>query len=266
MASRMSDGVRVQLGRALMAVAIIGLWELGAYLKLIDPFFVSSPSRIVGYAIREIVDLKFYRDLYVSLLEMTLGYVTGGLAGIVLGLLLSRWHLVARMVDPFLVALNSIPRIAIAPLLIMWFGIDMASKVVLAGTLVFFVTFFNTFAGIRGVDGALCNVARVMGATDRQIFTKVMLPAASSWIMTGLKMSLPFALIGVIIGEFMAASQGLGYRLNMYTTTYNTAGAMAVMLAMMALMMILNELMSRIEARVLRWRPRAALVAETEVR
>src|SRR5690606_11451408 len=154
------------------------------------------------------------------------------------------WELIARIMDPFLIALNSIPRMALAPLLIIWFGIDMMPKIVLAGMMVFFVTFFNTIGGIRSVDNRLCEVSRGLGCNEWQVFTKVMLPSASSWIITGLKMSLPFALIGVIVGEFMAASAGIGYRLNMFTTTYNITGAMTVILIIMVLMTLLNEVMN----------------------
>jgi NitT/TauT family transport system permease protein len=154
-----------------------------------------------------------------------------------------------------LLALNSVPRIAVAPMLIVWFGIGIASKVFLAATLVFFITFFNTLSGIRGVDKALCDVARVQGASEWQIFTKVMMPHASAWILTGLKMSLPFALVGVIFGEFLVSSQGLGYRLNSYATQYNTSGAITMILIMMFLMMALTAVADRIDARILRWRP-----------
>jgi NitT/TauT family transport system permease protein len=179
----------------------------------------------------------------------------GCAGGVISGVILARWQTIARIFEPFLIAFNSIPRIALAPLLIMWFGIDIESKVVLAATLVFFLTLFNTFSGIRSVDIGHCNIARIMGASNRQIFTMVMLPSASSWIITGLKISLPFALIGSIIGEFMAASKGLGYRLNMYTSTYNTTGALTILVIMMGVMMVLSELMNRAESRILRWQP-----------
>ena len=185
---------------------------------------------------------------------MSLGYLFGAFFGILLGALLARWRFVADVLDPFFVALNSIPRIALAPLLIIWFGIDVASKVVLSATLVFFLTFFSTLSGIRGVDRGLLDVARVMGANDRQIFFKVLLPGSVTWIVSGLRLSLPFALIGVIVGEFLAASSGLGYRLNMYSTSYNTNGTFAMILVMMVFMMLLNAALNRIEARALRWR------------
>ena len=116
----------------------------------------------------------------------------------------------------------------------------------------------GTLAGILNVDSGLINVARVQGATQWQIFAKVMLPGATSWIMTGLRTALPFALIGVIVGEFLAASVGLGYRLNQYSTTYNTTGTMAMLFVMMAMMMFLNGVMIRIERVLLRWKPKSA--------
>ena len=124
----------------------------------------------------------------------------------------------------------------------------------LAATLVFFLTFFTTLSGIRNVDGALVDVARLVGASDRQIFRYVMLPGAAAWVINGLKMSLPYALIGVIVGEFLIASSGLGYRLNFYSTSYNTNGTFAMLLVMMALMMGLNALMGLVERHILRWR------------
>lgn len=185
---------------------------------------------------------------------MGLGYLLGALSGIVLGVLFARWRLVADIFDPFFSGLNSLPRIALAPLLVVWFGIDMASKVVLAATLVFFLTFFTTLTGIRNVDIALIDVARLVGANERQVFRYVMLPGAAAWVISGLKMSLPYALIGVIVGEFLIASSGLGYRLNAYSTAYNTNGSFAMLLVMMALMMGLNALMRLVERHVLKWR------------
>jgi len=244
----------VNAGRAAAVLVLFGLWELGAG-RLFDIFYFSKPSLIVAQIAKEIVDPSFYRDLGVTSLELILGYASGGAAGIALGILLARWRYVAKICDPFLLALNSVPRIAVAPMLIVWFGIGIASKVFLAATLVFFITFFNTLSGIRGVDKALCDVVRVQGGSEWQIFTKVMLPHASAWILTGLKMSLPFALVGVILGEFLVSSKGLGFRLNSYATSYNTSGAITMILLMMLLMMALTAVADLVDARVMRWRP-----------
>jgi NitT/TauT family transport system permease protein len=245
----------INSGRILLAAVVLAYWQLGAN-RLFDPFYFGTPFGIAKQLVSEIQNPEFYSDLGVTAAEMAAGFGIGAGAGIVLGVLLARWDYIARVIDPFLLGLNSIPRIALAPMLIVWFGIDMASKIFLGATLVFFITFFNTIAGIRGVDQALCNVARVQGATEWQIFTKVMLPSATSWIITGLKMSLPFALVGVIIGEFLVSSKGLGYRLNAYSTSYNTVGAISIIIIMMIIMMALTAGLDRIEARLMRWRPR----------
>ncbi len=241
----------IRAGQIIAALLFLGLWQLSD----LDPFYVSRPSSIAVQLVKELGRQQFYADLWVTAQEMFLGYFIGAIAGIVLGVALGRWAYVARLLDPFLVALNSVPRIALAPMLIVWLGIDMASKVFLAATLVFFITFFNTLSGVRGVEQGLCNVARVQGASSWQIFTKVMLPASSTWILTGLKMSLPFALVGVILGEFMVSSKGLGYRLNLYSTSYDTTGAITMIVIMMILTMLLTGLFDRLEAHLLRWRP-----------
>ncbi len=246
----------VQICRVLLVVFTLGAWELGAD-RIFDSFFFSKPSRVFAQAARELVSPGFYVDLGVTALEMSVGFAIGAVAGIVLGVLLARWAFVAKVFDPILLALYSIPRVALAPMLIVWFGIGYASKIFLGGTLVFFITFFNTLSGIRGVDRALCDIARVQKATEWQIFWKVMLPSASSWIITSIKISLPFALVGVILGEFLVSSAGLGYRLNAYSTNYNMAGALAVVLLMMVIMLVLTSLTNAIEARVLRWRPKS---------
>lgn len=252
-AQRRAYRIKVHSMQVLLIVGIIALWQIGSGAFL-DPFYTGSPTGIYAVLVQDFGDWRFYRDLYVTGMEMGLGYFFGALFGIVLGTLFARWPFVADVFDPFFVALNSIPRIALAPLLIIWFGIDMTSKVVLSATLVFFLTFFSTLSGIRNVDRAIVDVARVLGANDRQVFFKVLLPGATSWIMSGLRMSLPFALIGAIVGEFLAASAGLGYRLNMYSTSYNTNGTFAMLLVMMTAMMILNQIINWIEARALRWR------------
>jgi NitT/TauT family transport system permease protein len=243
---------RVTIGQIALIVSVIAFWHFASG-RLFDPFFVGNPVAVAKVLINDLSDPGFYNDLRVTGIEMTLGYLLGALSGIALGILFARWRLAADIFDPFFTGLNSLPRIALAPLLVIWFGIDMASKVVLAATLVFFLTFLTTLTGIRNVDPALVDVARLVGASQRQIFRYVMLPGAAAWVINGLKMSLPYALIGVIVGEFLVASSGLGYRLNFYSTSYNTNGTFAMLLVMMALMMALNALMGLLERYALRW-------------
>jgi NitT/TauT family transport system permease protein len=252
------NSVSVLVCRALLVVVTLGLWEFAAD-HLFDSFFFSTPSRILLQVFHELIDPGFYADLAVTAVEMIIGFGIGAVSGIALGVLLARWAFVNKVLDPFLLALYAIPRIALAPMLIVWFGIGYASKIFLAATLVFFITFFNTISGVRSVDKALCDVARVQKATEWQVFWKVMLPGASSWILTSLKISLPMALVGVIFGEFLVSSSGLGYRLNAYSTNYNITGALAIVFLMMVLMLILTAVNDAIEARILRWRPKSAV-------
>jgi len=251
------NALSLQVSRAVFALVVLGVWQYGAD-RWFDSFYFSTPLRIFAQVGKELIAPAFYHDLYVTTFEMLLGFGIGAGGGIVLGVLLARSAYVAKMLDPFLLALYSIPRVALAPMLIVWFGIGYSSKVFLAATLVFFVVFFNTLAGIRSVDKALCDIARVMQATEWQVFKKVMLPSASSWILTSIKISLPFALVGVILGEFLVSSQGLGFRLNTYSTNYNITGAMAIVFLMMVLMLLLTAITNAIEARALRWRPKSA--------
>jgi len=248
--------VSLYISRIAFAVIVLGAWEYGAD-RWFDSFFFSTPLKILRQVALELIDPGFYWDLWVTSFEMGLGFAIGAGGGIVLGVLLARWAYVAKMLDPFLLALYSIPRIALAPMLIVWFGIGYSSKVFLGATLVFFITFFNTLSGIRAVDKALCDIARVMQASEWQVFRKVMLPSASSWIITSIKISLPFALVGVILGEFLVSSEGLGYRLNTYSTNYNITGALAIVFLMMVIMLVLTSLTNAFEARVLRWRPKS---------
>ncbi|HEY1364225.1 MAG TPA: ABC transporter permease [Xanthobacteraceae bacterium] len=252
---------RVVLVQLALIASVLLAWHFASG-PLLDPFFVGSPLGTATILVNDLADPRFWNDLRVTGTEMGLGYLLGGLSGIALGMLFARWKLLADVFDPFFSGLNSLPRIALAPLLVVWFGIDIASKVVLAATLVFFLTFLTTLTGIRNVDTALIDVARLVGASERQIFRYVMLPGAAAWVISGLKMSLPYALIGVIVGEFLIASSGLGYRLNYYSTSYNTNGSFAMLLVMMALMMVLNGLMGLVERRVLRWREQTAAVIQ----
>jgi NitT/TauT family transport system permease protein len=242
--------------RLAVAVVFLAGWEI-VVGRVVDPFWFSSPLRIARYVGQAATTSTLYQHLGVTLVETILGFLLGGIGGIALGVILSRGETMAQVLDPFIAAVNGIPRVALAPLFIIWFGIGMLSKVFLAFTLVFFLTFYNTFSGLRSIDPTYQNIARVIGASEYEVFWKVTLPNAAPWILTGLKVSLPFALVGAIIGEFMAASRGLGFLIQTESSVYNTTGAMAGILILMVMVIVFNGLLTRIEARVLRWRPPA---------
>ena len=256
--------VRLLGWRVGFGLGVLVLWELAAG-RWIDPFWFSSPLRIARHLVDWTREGSLFGHLIVTLRETFLGFLLGSVAGIVVGVVLSRLDFVARVLDPFIVAANGIPRVALAPLCIIWFGIGELSKVVLASTLTFFLTFYGTFSGLRAVEPAYRDIARVMGANERQLFFKVALPAASPWIVSALKVAVPFSLIGAIIGEFMAASRGLGYMIQLYTNQFDTTGAVSGIVVLMVCVMLFNGVLNRLERHVLRWRPRERAAAAREL-
>lgn len=250
-----SRGRSIAAGRVLFGLLLFSLWELSSG-RLIDPFWISSPSRVFGYLWKITADGSLFGHLGTTLYETVTGFFIGALLGIGGGFLLARAEVVAEVLDPYIVAFNGIPRIALAPLFIIWFGIGTTSKVILVVIVVSFLTFFNTYAGVKGADLELKNMVRIMGANERQVLFKVTLPAAIPWITTGLKLSVPYALVGAVVGEFIAASKGLGYLINYNTGLFSTTGALGGILVLAVIVALCTEVISRIEAHLLRWRPR----------
>lgn len=245
--------VRVHAWRLAVFVATTGCWELSVALGVVNPFWVSSPSRIWGALVAAALSGDLLYHAWASFFESVVGFVAGAVAGILMGFVLARWPGLGEVLDPYLTALNSLPRVALAPLFILWFGIGSASKIVVAFTLVVFILLVNTLAGARSVDPDLQVVARLLGATRRQLFVKVILPAAAPTIFAGLRLGLVYALLGAVVGEMLAATKGLGYLLTFYAGSFNVAGLMAMLLVLALLATGLNEIMRMLERRVLRW-------------
>jgi NitT/TauT family transport system permease protein len=246
----------VRLG--LLAVLVL-LWQLlsgdqKAGFALVDKFWVSQPSDIAARIGDWLRSGSLWLHLGITLQEMAVGFAIGSLTGILGGVVLGRNQFVATALDPFIIGFNSIPKLALAPLFILWFGIDMQPKIVLVATAVFFLTFLNTYAGVRDVDLELVDILRLMGAGQRQIFFRVILPSATPWIFTGLKLAVPYSLIAAVVGEIMAANRGLGYLLVHAQGQFDTAGVFAAIIILMVMGLIINEGVNRLERHLLRWR------------
>lgn len=255
---------RLFLYRLLFGLLLLSLWELSSG-RFIDPFWISSPSRVSLYLWKVIADGSIFGHLAITLYETFTGFFIGALAGIGFGFLLARRETLAQVLDPYIVAFNGIPRIALAPIFIIWFGIGPTSKVILVVIVVFFLTFFNTYSGVKGVDIELKNILRIMGASERQILWKVTIPATVPWITTGLKLSVPYALVGAVVGEFIAASKGLGYLINYNTSLFSTTGALGGIFVLALVVVLCNEVINRAEAYLLRWRPREEAKPQQEL-
>ncbi|MFJ9710247.1 ABC transporter permease [Streptomyces sp. NPDC101234] len=245
--------------RVLLLVAFLGLWELLSRTKVIDPFNFSMPSKIWdqiwtwvthGTALGSLGEQIWY-----TLYEALLGWVIGVITGVVFGIALGRISFLADVLGPFIKVLNSIPRIVLAPIFLIWFGLGPSSKVASAVVLVFFPVFFNAFQGAREVDRNLVANARILGASDRRVTLQVVIPSATSWIFTSLHVSFGFALIGAIVGEYIGATKGIGLLVSQSQNTFNPAGVYAAMVILAVVALAAEGLLTFVEHRIFRWKP-----------
>jgi NitT/TauT family transport system permease protein len=164
-------------------------------------------------------------------------------------------RLVARIADPYLVGFTSVPRVALIPLLILWFGVGFETKVIFTALLVFFPIFMNTLSGARSADADLIDVLRVMGASRMDAIRKVLIPTSLSWVFAGLRISVPFALIGAVVAEMFTSNQGLGHLISKTANAFDTAGNLAALLVTTALGLVITALIAMLERRLMRWGP-----------
>src|SRR5436190_5080870 len=244
----------VAFWRALLALAIVGAWESGVAMGLIDPFFLSRPSDIVRRVAVWIASGSLWPHLIVTLQESLLGLLLGAALGVSTGFALARSPYAARIVEPYIIMLNAVPRVVLAPLFLLWFGLGIWSKVALAVTLVFFVMFFNTYQGVRDADRVVLDNVRMLGATERQLVRHVLIPSALTWIFSSLQTSLGFALVGAVVGEYLGSTHGLGYVISQAEGTFDTTGVFAGMTVLAAVVVVASAGVSRLERWLLRWK------------
>lgn len=240
--------------RILVLVAFVALWEVLSG-NVIDETFISKPSAVIERLADWIGDGTLATHTWITVQEIVLGFVIGALAGAVVGYLLASLHLVYEVFEPFMLALYSIPKVALAPLFIVWFGIGIEMKVLLAAVSVFFLVFLNTAAGVKEVDRGLIDAVRLMGGSNWDIARKVVLPASMTGLLTGLKVAIPYALIGAVIGELVASNQGLGYLINDSAAQFDTAGVFATVVVLTIVAAVLNSVVALISSRTGKWKP-----------
>jgi NitT/TauT family transport system permease protein len=242
-----------------VVVVVIGGWQAGASQGWLDTFNYGSPSGVVKqlktWFTSGTASGSIWHNIGVTMQETVLGFAIGVVAGVVLGLLLGRFRVLADVAAPFIKAGNSIPRVVLGSIFIMWFGLGPSGKVALAVVLVFFSVFFNAFQGTREVDANLIANARILGASEWRVTTHVVLPSAMTWIVASLHAAFGFALIGAIVGEVLGAQAGLGQLIQQAQESFNANGVYAGIIIIAALALIAEFLITRFEKRVLRWRP-----------
>ena len=239
-----------------VAIAVVALtaWQWGVRVRALDPFFVSRPTDIAARIAAWCVSGAIWRHLFTTLEEAFLGLLLGAASGIALGFVLARSPLAARVCDPYITMLNAVPRVVLAPIFLLWFGLGIWSKVALAVTLVFFVMFFNTYQGVRDADRVLIDNARMLGASERQLVRHVLIPSALTWIFSSLHTSLGFALVGAVVGEYLGSVRGLGYMIAQAEGTFDTTGVFAGMVVLAVVVGVVSIGVSRLERWLLRWK------------
>lgn len=200
------------------------------------------------------IDGAIWFHLYVTLEEAVAGLVVGGLVGVALGLVTGVSRKLGPIIEPFIIALNSLPRVALGPLLVMYVGIGFASKFFLAFSLVVVPVMLNTYEGIRSVDQTLINVMRIQQASRWQMFTKLLLPNSLSWIISSMRGAVSFAIIGAIVGEFISAQAGIGFLIDQASGAFDTTGIMVPLFVLMILAFTLDRMIVMWGEYLLRWR------------
>jgi NitT/TauT family transport system permease protein len=247
--------------RVAAVVVWLVSWELSA-TYWIDPFYYSKPSaiwhRLVDWFTKGTAQGSIWTQIATTLQEAVVGFVLGAVVGIILGILLGRSRFLSDVCAPFIKAANAVPRIVLASLFVIWFGLGLSSKIATALVLVFFAVFFNAFQGAREVDRNLVNNARILGANRFRVLTSIVVPSATSWILASLHSAFGFALIGAVVGEYTGADKGLGLLINTAQGTFDAAGIYAGMIITTVIALLAEWLLTGLENRLLRWRPPAA--------
>ena len=230
------------------------LWQWLIDAGVGSAFFFSRPSDIGKFLYEVLRTGSLWADTVVTLEEILIGFVVGSSLGIIVGLIAARAPMLDAILDPYLGILNSLPRIALAPLFLLWFGLGITSKIALSISLVFFVVAINTRAGAMSIPADYITVARTFGTSEWQRFVKIVLPGSVPSIFAGLRLGVVYSLLGVVTGEMIAAKAGLGEQLTYFAGTFQIAGVFGILVMLAIIAVVLNWLMAIAENRLLRWR------------
>ena len=262
----------LRLWQAGLLLALFAFWHLMTTPGLLPnfmfendrqaSFFFGEPIKVLSRVARWfVVDADIYRHLGVTLIETLLAFVAGSVLGLAGGLWLALAPMASAILEPYVKALNSMPRIILAPIFSVWFGLGIGSKVALGVTLVFFIVFFNVYQGVKEVSPVVLANARMLGASPRQLLRHVYLPSATSWVVSRLHTCVVLAFVGAVVGEYLGSSQGVGYLILQAEGTFDINTVMAGILVLTAFALLIDAAVGQVEKRLMKWQPRAA---ETE--
>jgi len=262
----------LRLWQLALAIGVFALWHVLTAPGLLPPllfdndrqaaFFFGEPLKIFAKVWHWFfVAADIYRHLWITLLETLLAFGIGTAAGLGMGLWLALSPFAAAILDPYIKALNSMPRVILAPIFAVWFGLGVASKVALGVTLTFFIVFFNVYQGVKEVSPVVLANARMLGASHRQLLRHVYLPSATSWVFSSLHTSVGLAFVGAVVGEYLGSSQGVGYLILQAEGSFDINTVMAGILVLTAFALLLDGAVGQLERRLMKWQPKSG---ETE--
>ena len=261
---------RLQLLAAQIGVGLVGLlvWHVVTVTPLFGnpkniQFFFSTPLDVFARVAKEFSSPEIWGHLWITLQETVLAFVTGAAGGIALGFVFARREILAAIFDPYIKAANALPRVVLAPIFALWFGLGIWSKVALGFTLVFFIVFFNVYQGVREVSPTILANARMLGMNERQLFKHVYWPSALTWMFSSLHTSVGFALVGAVVGEYLGSSAGLGYKIHEAESVFDVTGVFAGMVILTIFVIAIDALVTLVERRLLVWRPAQSATTTT---
>jgi NitT/TauT family transport system permease protein len=238
-------------------VFIVGILIAEGVIRIagIPAFVLPAPSKVAVALWRGLSSGIYVKHLMVTMTETMLGFALGAILGVGIGTLVALNRYVDIFLYPYVVAFQSLPKVALAPLMAIWFGVGMTSKVLSAALIAFFPLLVNVIAGLRSVDEDRLNLMGSLAATETQIFWKLRLPAAMPFVLAGIDVAIVFSLIGAIVGEFMGATQGLGYLIQSYNFEMDVSGSFSVLIILSMVGMVLHKTVALLRKRLLFWDP-----------
>jgi NitT/TauT family transport system permease protein len=247
----------------LVAVVFLGLWQLLTTVPifgrmLLPPFFFSNPVDVGSQIVAWFASGVIWKHLWITLLESTLAFTIGSLAGVLVGFWFARQPRIAAIFDPYVKMANALPRVVLAPIFALWLGLGIWSKVALGVTLVFFIVFFNVYQGVKEVSPTVLANGRMLGMSEKQLMRHVFWPSALSWMFSSLHTSVGFAVVGAVVGEYLGSAAGLGYLIQQAEGIFDVAGVFAGMFVLSGFVILIDFGVTLVERRLLVWRPDGA--------
>jgi NitT/TauT family transport system permease protein len=240
-----------------IAVVLLAIWQVGTATGFLPPLFFGRPEKIAQVIVQWFVTGDIWPHLAVTIAETLMAFATGTAGGVACGLWLGLSPRTQSVLDPYIKAANAMPRVILAPIFAMWFGLGMTSKVALGFTLVFFIVFFNVLQGVREVSPTVLNGARMIGASRRQLLRHVYLPAALSWVFSSLHISVGMAFVGAVIAEYLGSAAGVGYLILQAEGVFDVDTVFAGIVVLTGCALVLDACVTLAETRLLVWQPRA---------